>query len=378
MLPFHFPLRHPRIESPEGFDRLTLRGPIAGARGIARAPIVLSRALYRVRLFDLSAVRPVERLQALRLQLAAWSPFENAEYLVGMHGSEALVFGWDQEPIARSLGAQGWAAGGRQLCPETLLRVPVSSGLRVQACLDGWEGQVWKGGLLMHSQWWPVRPDEGDWRSFLRTRVAQEWRDQAAPSQPVPWTSRPWLSCRSPDELDLRSKGPERTIGWAVVCGLAIAAGFQFHGLTRAYAAWSSAQDERDALKQQAAAGLELRAKALDLASRANMVGQALRGVEPLEVMAQLAAALPDKGVTVQQLTVDPSQVRVVLQLAADLPRSVIVRQIQAGGYFLDVRESRDVLPAGAVAFEFRLPFGRSSDGGSEPSSMASGPGGSR
>ena len=378
MLPYRFLLRQPQTQSPADSDRLTLQGSVAGGGGSARGHIVLSRPLYRLRHFDLSSVRPAERAEALRLQVAAWAPFDEPECLAGVRGSEAIVFAWDREAISRSLVAQGWAAGGRPLCPETLLRVPASSGLRLQECLDGWEGQVWKSGFLLHSQWWPAPPSDYEWRAFLRARVAQEWRDQAEPATHVLWSSRPWLRCTSLDQLDLGVKGAERMMGWALACGLALAAGVQFHGLARAYAARSSAQDQQEALKERTATSIELRTKALDLAGRANVVAHALKGVEPLEVMAQLATALPDKGATLQQLTIDSSSARVVLQLAADLPRSAIVRQIQAGGYFLDVRESRDVLPAGAVAFEFRLPASRWSREANSQASAASGPGGSR
>jgi hypothetical protein len=44
----------------------------------------------------------------------------------------------------------------------------MADGYRLAAMMDGVEGQVWKGGLLVATRWWPVAPSSRDWATFLR------------------------------------------------------------------------------------------------------------------------------------------------------------------------------------------------------------------
>jgi hypothetical protein len=372
---FPSPLRRLSGATPEAFDRLMAAGAFAGTgtRGRARF-VVLSRALYRFRHFDLRAVRPSERAQALKLQLSAWSPFEFSEYLVGLQGPDALVFAWEREPVSKALQEQGWGSG-RSICPEGLLRVPGEDGVRLQACLDGWEGQVWKERRLLQSQWWPSPPDQSSWQMFLRTRAAQDWRDSLPTIVTVPWSLHPWVTCRSLERLENSFHGFERRLTLLVCSVIAAVAGMQSHSLANAYMAWSTAQSEREVLKERTSGALELRTEALVLSSASNLVARAMQGPQPLQVMAQLASALPEKGVVLQQLALDSGKLRIVMLLSPEVQRSAIVRQMQAGGYFLDVQESRETLPGGAVAFDLRLPV--PADGVPPvPAQRASGPGG--
>ena len=126
-------------------------------------------------------------------------------------------------------------------------------------------------------------------------------------------------------------------------------------------------------MQEQAGPYSAVRAEALALADRSNLLARAMVGPQPLGIMAQLATALPERGVLLQQLQIEPGRVRVVLTLSPEVPRAVLVRQIQAGGYFTSVREGSDVLPGGAVAFELGLATKPQDSGAPAASQPASG-----
>ena len=67
---------------------------------------VLSRPLYRFHTFDLTPVPAKNRTQALRLELAQWTPFANSDYYIGWQGHQALVWGWDADKVKLAIEAQ--------------------------------------------------------------------------------------------------------------------------------------------------------------------------------------------------------------------------------------------------------------------------------
>ncbi len=61
--------------------------------------------------------------------------------------------------------------------PESLAREPMDEGERLIACLEGVEGQLWTGGILSASRWWPKEPSEREWALFLRAGKGADWTD---------------------------------------------------------------------------------------------------------------------------------------------------------------------------------------------------------
>lgn len=79
-------------------------------------------------------------------------------FQVGGEGEylSAWSFPWVGAPFSRHL-------------PESLACEPIQNGARILACSVGFEGQVWRSGVVIASRWWPVVPSTLEWRIFTDT-----------------------------------------------------------------------------------------------------------------------------------------------------------------------------------------------------------------
>lgn len=341
----------------EDFDRITRAGVRPAAATVAKAPVILlSRALYRSRVFNLRGIAGSDRPGALQLQLAAWEPFDVPAYRVGMRGDYALAFAWDEAWVGQALAESGWDAS-RAIEPECLYRAPLPNGMGVVQCLDGYEAQAWDGGLLMDGRWWADAPPEAELRAFLDGRGGAGSIGEALPPLVDPeWRKRPWLRVMQPVEIGQASLGGVRHVFLGAACLLALWVGVEAR-------AWMDAAERLAALRAEEAVLQERlkplqadRAEAEMIAARANSLAGVLSGHPPLEVLEQLLAGLPAQGIQLQELTLDERRLRLELTLAPDLPRATVVRQLQASGFFSDVTEARGSTPT-SVIFEMSLPY---------------------
>lgn len=109
--------------------------------------------------------------------------------------------------------------------PESLLRArPSGDGPRLIALMEGVEGQVWREGDMVASQWWPSPPTEQVWHRFVRyAGLAPDVSDTLPSVDQAGW-SAPWARLRGaaggPDVLE--------AMAWrAVMAGVALALGWQ-------------------------------------------------------------------------------------------------------------------------------------------------------
>lgn len=63
-----------------------------------------------------------------------------------------------------------FARAGRCL-PESLAYVPMDTGRRLIAGLNGYDGQVWKDGRLIATRWWGRVPSDQDWDLFAKSSL---------------------------------------------------------------------------------------------------------------------------------------------------------------------------------------------------------------
>jgi hypothetical protein len=145
---------------------------------------VLSRPMYRFRVFDLTQVPPRNRNQALNLELAQWTPFVKSDCYIGWHGQRALVWAWDADRAAAAIIAQGIKVQKVQILPETVLQTPLADGLCLSRCLEGYEGQLWRQCQLEHSRWWPQQPTQDEWLTFQRDAAIVPSQQQQEPPTP--------------------------------------------------------------------------------------------------------------------------------------------------------------------------------------------------
>ncbi|MGE0282442.1 MAG: hypothetical protein AB7E79_17175 [Rhodospirillaceae bacterium] len=110
-----------------------------------------------------------KRKSALGLLVRKWSPFPSSQFVAQWVGHRACVYAWDSDAAAAAIVAAGENPSRCSVWAETFFRPPLQDGIRLAKMSDGVEGQVWKGGLLAATRWWPEPPMPREWLIFLRS-----------------------------------------------------------------------------------------------------------------------------------------------------------------------------------------------------------------
>ena len=315
----------------------------------------LSRALYRCKVLPLAQVAPAERRAVVRNLLLAWAPFDQAEYRVAWQGDAALAVAWDRTVVEGLLASAGGSAS-ISLWPETFLREPPShDGLRLLPCLEGVEAQLWRSGSLQASRWWPEQPEESDAQAWLRSLGPEIAASDLPVLSSVAWRARPWADLHSLDGLSSTSSRLERIAVGAALVGLTALTAAQAHQWLAAYEASQIVQRDRQRLLLEAAPVLAARDRAETLAREAQRLAEQMSSVSPLDVLLHLSDVLPARGVMLKELELSGPQLRLAIDLAPDLQRTALVKDLQAGGWLSKVAEARDNSNRGWVVFDATL-----------------------
>lgn len=335
----------------EHFSRLTRQG-WASSEGRHAGTCLVARSMCRYRSFDLSALPPGERRAALRNLLLAWSPFPQTAWAFVWKDDQACAWAWD----AAGAEAQRASSAHKQkgpVLPETLWQEPGLEGLRIIEGLEGFEMQRWRQGRLDGARWTSGAPTVDDWTDFLRV---QGLADQSMPAaQPVRWLSRPWAEAQGLEHL---TGAWSRSEQW--VTGLALIALVGFSGAQGrvAFEAWQSREAAQEALdaQQEAATPIALaRKKALAQSETIQQLSQQLSAPQPLEVLLHLNRQLPAQGVTLKDFELSGNRLRLGLELKPDVSHSALIKQLQAGGWFTQVTEQKEVAGRPWTQFDMQL-----------------------
>jgi len=251
-----------------------------------RRELVIPRGRSIYKRFDLSKVPPTRRGQAIAVQLDAWRPLPDATVWHGWQGGIAHAWAWSE--AAPDLQPQR----NESAVPESALIAPKTNGLRVLNCSDGFEGQCWRDRQLMLSRWWPVRPDEAQWRNFLRAAGYS-----AAPMpQPVDaeWNARPWV--KSASGANAWWNAHEWEAITATTALLLLALGWQTGQWWQVRQQQQQAQQSLDAHRFEAESELTARDQTLALVDRAARMVEWVPEPSALKLLDQVTAALPDGG----------------------------------------------------------------------------------
>lgn len=302
----------------------------------------------RHRAFDLSALTVADRPTALRAQMAAWAPLPDAEYLIAWQGAVAQVFAVDKSALETA------SVRNPQWLPETLARVPIAAGVRLVQALDGYEAQAWTDGVLRATRWWATRPSAEAWTQFLRQAG---WSDEPSqtetePQQPA-W-KKPAALPMPPGKLEQAGQGQEsRLVGllFLVLLGLGAASA---RDLWDSDQARSQARQDLVQMKLDVAPVLAAREKALAAADKGAALMARLQGPLPLEVLEELLRLLPPAGL-IREFELQGQEVRVLVDLPADVPRSKVITDLESGGWFVGVAEVRDGQPRAGVDLQMKL-----------------------
>lgn len=313
---------------------------MAGRRARAH---VLARALCRFRYIPFGELPMRERAGHLEVQLAAWAPFAAPAFAIAMREEGAAVFAWDQAAFAQRCEAAGIGAGHVRVLPETLLHPPLDEGVALRRCIEGWEGQVWRGGMLRTSRWWAQAPDAESWLNFQRgaglspVELPPLPADEEA-AEPA-WSGQPWAEAKSLAAL----KGEK---GFKLMA--ALAAALLLFALPTAWLAnelWHAGERvaalaaQKRQLEEAARPVLQAREESLQILANLEGLTKRVDHVGAVALLAHLSRRLPRDGSVVRELEWSGSKLRLALAAPAGTSRIAYVQALEGGGWLREVRE---------------------------------------
>lgn len=299
---------------------------------------VLARPMYRFQIFNLAQVPAKNRTQALRLELAQWTPFASSDYYVGWHGQQALVWGWDADKVKQAIVAQGLKPQRVRILPESVLQTPVEDGLCLSRCHEGFEGQLWRKSQLERSRWWAQLPTSDEWLMFQRDAGITPDEQQHQPPAPRvnPLNLKPWV-----DEIGSAGDQKMQMERLLIALGVLLLSlptfwyGFSLYKLQRST---TQLHEQQAQLQREAEPIIQARGQALDHLARIN----ALRAIAPypeqLTLMAKIAQLLPPDKSYIKDWDFQSGQLKITVTSTSDISTTFLLGVLQQAGSFRDVK----------------------------------------
>lgn len=304
----------------------------------------MSRALCRFSRFDYSRLPADKRAPALALQLPQWSPYRLSDYaIVWSATGHAMVWCWDRERLKSELTKLGKNQTFPAVLPETVLRAPQHQGLRVLACLEGFEAQQWGDGQLLVSRWWPQRPSAAELLAFQRdcsVDDAQAPAAQAMEPQSAPLAQRPWAKLTSPRAPSGLLAVNEMAAYALLSLALGLPALALLVGQLRLGQAREGVRAELAQLSERSRDVLAVREQALEAALQLRAIHELQRFPPPLVHMVAIARALPESsGAFLKEWELADGKLKILLASpGAEISGAQYVRALEQASLFPDVK----------------------------------------
>ena len=312
-----------------------LAGVSVPPKGFGGVEWVLSRGLCRFGRFDLAAIPKAQRRQAVLLQIRHWSAFPRTGSCVVIGDDAACMWIWDKDTIDQEIDLAKLSRRRVDVIPETLLHSPEMDAHRLVKCLDGVEAQVWQGGTLTHSRWWPEPPDLVNWNAFLRD-AGQPAVDAVPVPRPMEHTKTQWAQSSNLNEGE-----GSRYENIVVMVGFSLLLTMSVWFLVQTIQISGKIDKEKErlvALEQRAKPIQAARQQALDLRERIDF----LRGFDPYPaqtiLQAEIGKRLPKDGTYIKEWDFQAGKLRLTLASPNKLQASVFVKAYQEAGWFKDVQ----------------------------------------
>ncbi len=151
---------------------------------------VMARSLCLYKLFSLEGIPAQERRNALNIQIRRWSPYTDFGSYIIWRRDRACVWIWNESERLAAAASNGIKPG--PALPETVLQPQAEDGIRIVACVDGYDMQLWdKEGDLLGSYWRSETPDRAAIERFLTIHDIDPSADTPGPEF-IPFSTRPW------------------------------------------------------------------------------------------------------------------------------------------------------------------------------------------
>ncbi len=221
--------------------------------------------------------------------------------------------------------------------PEPLAYEPMQEGARVIRCIEGYEGQIWSGGAMVASRWWPEAPSEQDWILFLRHARLEVTPERIAARAPV---AARWRAFRSPFDRDpenLRRTFSPATLAvlvGAVFCGLAAYHGARAVGHAGAERALKAQYETFIADNRPAMAE---RRTALASLSEAERIASSWPEARASEVVAAFLAEAPADSVQISSISLSSGEFLARAVQKTDIDHKDLVARLENSEFLEDV-----------------------------------------
>ncbi len=296
------------------------------------------------------AIGKVARLEALRV-----SPFETPGVYAHVEAGDGAVWTWDEDALRKRLDASDAPdPDALRFVPEPALTPrpdlslasdadPFTSAadgaarLRLIQCLNGYEGQAWRGGVLGASRWWPEAPARRDWALFARAAGAPADADPPAAETPE-FLRRPWARNIATDQGG--DMAPARRIAQFAAIASAALIAFAVGDFARASAAKAGAES-------RAAEAAEAAAPVADAIAAMRQAGAAERRerarfaqADAVDAFGAVAAALAGRNERVVAMAFNEDRLELTLENATMLRSAQLVRAFEQQPMFAEVSAS--------------------------------------
>lgn len=135
------------------------------SEGGASQEWVLARGRSVYTVVEAAAVPRSKRRGFLDISMARWAPFPDPDWHVEWSGDRAMVWVWSRSRLLE--GGEGRAPW--RVVPESLLRGEPQDDAEMLVAMDsGVEARVWRGQVMVASQWWEQVPELAEWNAFRR------------------------------------------------------------------------------------------------------------------------------------------------------------------------------------------------------------------
>lgn len=291
----------------------------------------------------------------MRLQVEAWRPFENTAARLVLLGEDGLAVAWDATSAHQQLLGDGMQPERCQFIPETLMQPVGPDGLRLLRGAEGFEAQCWRDGFLRASRWWAEPLTAQDWQEFVHASGAGPDAGGALPQPQQLALDSAWIKHYPLHAAAEGAEGVEQRLVFVGALALTLAGGVLAHQL------WDARQ-QGQALARQIA---DIRTATAPVLTARDATIAAVDEVEklaawfalplPVDVIGYLNDTLGRSGVQVKDLDLEGNKLRLGLQLTPSATRAGIVKDLQSGGWFVDVNEVRADNARGLLTMEMRI-----------------------
>lgn len=276
-----------------------------------------------------------KRNSALELKISAWSPFHETRFSAIWSGNVASVFAWDHDALSERISEHGYLPSECEIVPEAFIRTPERDSVRLVACDDGVEAQVWDEGFLRTSRWWSTVPKAQEWALFARTTGSTLNTIVPDLSEPE-WLEMPWHVQEAGASMINRALKNERILVGAAVILLAPCIYYTTQWLT--YSALDiRIKREIAAIETNSRTVRADRSRALSGLERAEDLIALNRYPHQLEILSRAHNLLQGHAVTLSNWDYDDGSLEFGLESKEDMDARVFISDFEKDPLFTSV-----------------------------------------